>query len=534
MVNATRVAVLFDGAYFALEQKPERQAQLTRQSAPRLSGVRTSKMTTRREFFRLAAQSATAALLAANRSVAAAQKNAAEPNDADRAADRRGRPILDLQQRFVDLRFGMFVHFNMATFQDREWGDPTSSPDLFHPTALDTDQWAAAAKSANMTWGCLTTRHHDGFCLWPTKTSSANVGQASPPTDIVRAYVDSFRKAGLRVGLYYSILSLRDDIRHFNVTPAKIKLIKDQLTELLTAYGEVDIIVTDGWDAPWSRITYDEVPFHEIYQHIKNLQPNCLLCDLNASQYPSGGLYYSDVKAFEQNAGQKVPEDSDVPALSCVTLTDGWFWKQGDANGKLKAVSTVVDEWLQPLNRRHCNLILNAPPTREGRLAPNVVSRLEEIGKAWKHPGPMAKLREHVVITTRNLAKGKPILASSYPDTVGPDEANDGDFRSSWYLDEGQTSGWLQVDLGKQESFNVVSLVEPVGRWKDYPESRIRSFRFERWNGANWIALTGGDSPAPATILRIPRVSSQKIRLLLDASKDMPHIAEIGLYDEPA
>jgi len=197
-------------------------------------------------------------------------------------------------------------------------------------------------------------------------------------------------------------------------------------------------------------------------------------------------------------------------------------------------VTTVVDEWLDPLNRRHCNLILNAPPTREGRLAPNVVSQLEEIGNAWKHPGPMPKLKEHVVITMRNLAKGKPIHASSYPDTGGPDEANDGDFRSSWYLDEGETSGWLEVDLRKQESFNVVSLVEPVGRWDDYPQSRIRSYRFQHWNGANWITLTGGETPAPTTILRIPRVSSQKVRLLLESSKEMPHIAEIGLYDEPA
>src|SRR5579859_5958293 len=485
-------------------------------------------MTTRREFVRLAAQSATAAMLPRDHSPAA------EQNEAHRITPHLGRPLLDLQQRFVDLRFGMFVHFNMATFQDREWGDPTSPLDVFHPTVLDTDQWAAAAQSANMTWGCLTTRHHDGFCLWPTETMAASVGQTPYSTDIVRAYVNSFRKAGLRVGLYYSILSLRDDIRHFNVTPVKVQLIKDQLTELFTRYGEVDILITDGWDAPWSRITYEEVPFHEIYEHIKNLQPDCLICDLNASQYPPSGLYYSDVKAFEQNAGQKVPQDSDVPALSCVTLTDEWFWKQRDGDGPLKPVKTVVEEWLEPLNRRHCNLILNAPPTREGRLAPNVVSRLEEIGKAWKHPGPMAKLSEHVVITMRNLAKGKPIRASSYPDTVGPDEANDGDFGSSWYLDEGQSSGWLEVDLRRQESFNVVSLVEPVGRSDDYPQSRIRSYRFQRWNGANWIALTGGDSPAPATILRIPRVSSQKIRLLLDASKDMPHIAEIGLYDEPA
>lgn len=166
------------------------------------------------------------------------------------------------------------------------------------------------------------------------------------------------------MGLYYSILSMRDDIRHFNITSSKVTLIKDQLTELLTGYGEIDILITDGWNAPWSRITYEEVSFQEIYQHIKNLQPNCLLCDLNASQYPPGGLYYSDVKAFEQNAGQTVPENSDVPSLSCVTLTDGWFWKQRDAHGDLKTATTVVDKWLEPLNRRHCNLILNAPPQR--------------------------------------------------------------------------------------------------------------------------------------------------------------------------
>jgi alpha-L-fucosidase len=484
-------------------------------------------MKTRREILRMAAQSAATAMLANHVGVAGGQ------SEAYLSTARRGSPLLDLQQRFVDLRFGMFLHFNMATFQDREWGDPTSSPDLFHPTALDTDQWAAGAQSANMTWGCLTTRHHDGFCIWPTKTAAASVGQTPHSTDIVRAYSDSFRKAGLRVGLYYSILSLRDDIRHFNVTPAKIQLIKDQLTELFTNYGEVDILVTDGWDAPWSRITYEEVPFHEIYAHIKNLQPNCLICDLNASQYPPGGLYYSDVKAFEQNAGQKVPEGSDVPSLSCVTLTDGWFWKRHDANGNLKSVTTVVDEWLEPLNRRHCNLILNAPPTREGRLSPNVVKRLEEIGKAWKHPGPMAKLSEHVVITTRNLATGKPIHASSYPDTVGPDEANDGDFHSSWYMDEGQTSGWLEVNLRKPESFNVVSFIEPVAQLVDYTQSRIRSYRFQHWDGEQWITLASGETPAPTTIHRIPHVTSQRVRLQLESRRDMPHIAEIGLYDEP-
>src|SRR6202451_1147713 len=84
-----------------------------------------------------------------------------------------------LQQQFLDLRFGMYIHLNMATYEQREWGDPKASPALFNPKDLDTDQWAHAARSAGMAYGCLTTNHHDGFCLWPTKSGSANVQDAT-------------------------------------------------------------------------------------------------------------------------------------------------------------------------------------------------------------------------------------------------------------------------------------------------------------------------------------------------------------------
>src|SRR6266446_2679729 len=136
-------------------------------------------MATRRQLLQWVGKTATATMLFGHRGATAAQ------DKARRVTPRRGRQLLELQQRFVDLRFGMFLHFNMATFQDREWGDATSSPDLFHPTALDTDQWATAALSANMTWGCLTTRHHDGFCIWPTRTAAAGVGQTSDSIDVV-------------------------------------------------------------------------------------------------------------------------------------------------------------------------------------------------------------------------------------------------------------------------------------------------------------------------------------------------------------
>lgn len=80
-------------------------------------------------------------------------------------------------------------------------------------------------------------------------------------------------------------------------------MVKAQLTELLTKYGEITALIIDGWDAPWSRISYDEIPFEEIYGLIKSLQPNCLVMDLNAAKYPTEGLFYMDIKSYEQGAG---------------------------------------------------------------------------------------------------------------------------------------------------------------------------------------------------------------------------------------
>lgn len=479
-------------------------------------------MPTRREICQSIAGAAAAALIPSV-TIDTDFKEPMTPYNSDKS-------LLHLQQEFVDLRFGMFLHFNMATFQDREWGDPLGPVEAFDPSNLDTNQWAQAAKSAGMTYGCLTTKHHDGFCIWPTKTNVASTLQTPKKLDVVRAYADSFRKAGLKVGLYFSILDLRNDIRHQNVTPAKIKLIKDQLTEILTNYGEINVLIFDGWDAPWSRIPYDEVPFHEIYALVKKLQPNCLISELNASQYPDSALYYSDIKAFEQNAGQALPGDSSIPAQSCVTLTDGWFWKQSDADAELKPTQRIVEEWLKPQNERHCNLILNAPPNREGRLSANVVARLEEIGQAWKHDGPAAKIDPSIVITTPNLATGQMIHASSSEDTVGPDQANDGNFHSTWRPD-GKATGWLEITFKKATEFNLLTLVEPVGRWNDYKQSRIKAYKFEAWDGKKWTELASGTTPSRVQMHPIPRTKTTKVRLMLEG--DGFHIADFGIYNEP-
>ena len=123
-----------------------------------------------------------------------------------------------------------------------------------------------------MKFGCLTTKHHSGYCIWDTKTTEYNVMNSPLKRDVVREYVDAFRKKGLDVMLYYSILDTHHRLRPGFINRNHIDLIKNQLKELLTNYGPISALIIDGWDAPWSRISYEEVPFDDIYHFIKHFQ----------------------------------------------------------------------------------------------------------------------------------------------------------------------------------------------------------------------------------------------------------------------
>lgn len=441
--------------------------------------------------------------------------------------------LLRLQQEFMDLRFGMFIHLNMATFEEREWGDPKASPRIFNPSRLNADQWAQAARSAHMAYGCLTTKHHDGFCLWPTATSSPCVMQSSYPHDIVRLYVNSFRRKGLKVCLYYSILDLRAHIQAYHIDAKHIALIKAQLTELLTHYGEITALILDGWSAAWSRIYYDQLPFRAIYDHVKSLQPNCLVADHNFGSYPVALMYYNDIKEYEQHAGQVIPRGSVIPSQSGTTLQSEWFWKTDYPTQPLRPAAEIVDEWLVPLNERHCNLILNVAPNREGLFDDNALARLAEVGRMWKSPGPAPRIRASVQITTPNLAFAQPSFSSSIADTTGPDLANDNDFDTAWTADSGQEDGWVEVDFERLTRFNTATVIAKgqLGN-KEFPT--IASCRLEAWTGNEWHELAKTDPAGVAQAFRFPSIESSKVRLVVRGVNGAPpSVSEVGIYNEP-
>ena len=438
------------------------------------------------------------------------------------------------QQKFLDLRFGMFIHYNIPTYSEQDWADPQLSPSVFNPKHLDCSQWAAVAKSANMQYGCLTTKHHSGFCIWDTKTTDYNVMSSPLRRDVVKEYVDAFRKADLTVMLYYSILDT-----HHNIRPGWIKkeehtqFIKSQLTELLTKYGQIDALVIDGWESWWSRISYDEISFEEIYKHVKSLQPNCLICEHNADKYPSSALLYTDIILYEQNAGQFIPRATNsLPAQAGIPINKNWFWKEHFPTSPVKSAEFIVNDNLIPLNQSHCNFILNVAPNRDGLVDDNVVAEFKKIGQLWQHPGTAEKLKkyERPVIST-NLAKEKPMSSSWSFDTHISDLANDDDFTTDWIPFEKVKEAYLEIDLTKETAVNAIGFVETT--YPDTVERKVGEYSISYYRAGKWNTYDKVmDNNTLTRIHHFPTIKMEKVRYTFIDNRPRLGIAEILVYNE--
>lgn len=439
------------------------------------------------------------------------------------------KSLPDLQQEFINLRFGMFIHFNIPTFMSDDWADPDASPSIFNPRKLDCNQWAKTAKEANMTYGCLTTKHHSGFCIWDTKTTDYNVMNSPLKRDVVKEYVDAFRKEGLGVMLYYSILDTHHKLRPGFISPKHIDMIKAQLTELLTNYGEIKALIIDGWDAPWSRISYDEIPFEDIYYLIKSLQPNCLMMDLNAAKYPTQALFYTDIKSYEQGAGQHISKDSNsLPALSCLPINSAWFWKEDFPKTPVKDPVKLVNDNIIPFNKVYCNFILNAAPNRDGLIDDNAVAAFRRIDKLWKNEGALNNLpKNEAPIISSNITKFKPANSSWSWDMQLMDFANDDNFKTGWESNPLVSKPWLEIELGNNEQpFNMITITEKNNN------NDIQSYKLEYLHNGKWQTIFSGTKSDVIKIHRFDKVWGNKVRISIEESKGSPTIAEFGVYNE--
>jgi len=413
---------------------------------------------------------------------------------------------------FLNLKFGMFIHYNMGTYHAEQWAYPFHDPKDFKPTELDCNQWAQAAKSAGMQYAVFTTKHHDGFCLWDTKVTNYDIASSNyPKLDIVKEYVDAFRKAGTTVGLYFSVWDRHQGVQHGNINPENINFTKAQLTELLTNYGEIACIVIDGWGSKWGNgPDFEELPFEVLADHIHSIQPKCLVINHSCRT----DLKYTQLVHYEATHGQHCPNDNTIPSQQGPTLQSTWFWEKGYENQELKSVNDVLKE-LNFANSHYSNYLLNAAPNDKGLMDDNVIQRLKEIGEAVKLSEPLTALPE-----IQPVHKGVKVTASSdNGDEFKPENVIDANLFTRWQYKAGDQNPWVELDFGSPKTFNKVV----CGEFKE----GIDAFKIEALVKGKWKLLTEGEQMTFNFNSSFPDVTAQKYRLTILKASKLPLVAEL-------
>ena len=305
------------------------------------------------------------------------------------------------QRAWMDLGFGLFVHFGIKTVYPGKSSDGDLDPARFNPTGLDTDEWCRVAKEAGMKYVVLVTKHHDGFCLWPSEYTDYSVENTPYGGDVVAELVESAEKHGLSVGFYYSLSDEHEDTFP-EESGAYLTFMKNQLEELLSQYGDVVELWLDGfWERQqhgWTEKPEEDIPREQwierahdfinawrmegayrwqidhVYQFVKSLQPDCMVMNNATTAYQGVPLHPVDVRPgerytdvlWDKKQWSWLGDDIYLPMQIEVPLSDEhWFWKDDDTT----AVSVeTVRNYLREARRVEANLLLNVGPNPQGQL----------------------------------------------------------------------------------------------------------------------------------------------------------------------
>jgi alpha-L-fucosidase len=297
------------------------------------------------------------------------------------------------------LELTAFLHFGMNTFTDREWGNGDEDPSLFRPSDLDADGIVGQLAGAGFQGVILTCKHHDGFCLWPTETTSHHV----PSGDIVRAFADAAKKHGIPFGVY---LSPWDRNNAAYGKPEYIAIYRRQLTELLTRYGPIYEVWHDGangGDGYYGGAREKRVIDKQIYydwprtwELVRKLQPGAVIFSdvgpdlrwVGNENGTAGDPCWATYDPVGADGGVAAPgnvreKDSMtgtrwgsrwMPAECDVSIRPGWFWHESE-NGKVKTPEQLMDLYYKSVGRG-ASLLLNVPPNRKGQLSAEDVQAL--------------------------------------------------------------------------------------------------------------------------------------------------------------
>lgn len=437
------------------------------------------------------------------------------------------------QLAWQKLETNAFVHFGPNTFTDREWGEGLEDPKLFAPTALDCRQWVRVFKDAGFKTVVLTAKHHDGFCLWPSKQSTHTVAQSgwkNGKGDVLRELSDACREAGLKLGVY---LSPWDRNHPLYGTPEYNDVFKKCLEEVLTGYGEVSEVWFDGANGEGpngKRQVYDWPGFIAV---VRKYAPNAVIFSdagpdirwvgnedgyagetnwspLRRDEFVPGTPLYRQLTEGHEGGTHWVPAECDV------SIRPGWFY-HASQDAQVKSLEKLLDIYYGSVGRNG-SLLLNVPPDRRGLIHEIDARRLREF-------------REAIDRTfAHDLARGKPVTAThgfSQSRVYAAANATDGKPDTFW-AGAGSVES-LTIELGSVQVFDRVVLGEAIAYGQ-----RVRRFALRARVGGNWTPVfEGGTTIGAKRILRIPAVTADAVRLDILDSRQQPTIASFELYRAP-
>jgi alpha-L-fucosidase len=402
-----------------------------------------------------------------------------------------------------------FAHFTVNTFTDKEWGYGDEDPALFNPTAFDADAIMTALVAGGMRGIILTCKHHDGFCLWPTRTTEHSIRKSpwrNGKGDMVREFADAARRHGLKFGVYLSPW----DRNHAQYgRPEYVKVYREQLRELLTRYGPVFEVWHDGanggdgyYGGAREKRTIDRRTYYEwpkTWEMVRSLQPDAVVfSDVgpdvrwvgNERGYASetcwatydpvgedgGAPAPGYVRAKEgmtghRNGKQWMPPECDT------SIRPGWFYHAKE-DGQVKQPAQLFDLYCRSVGRGG-GFLLNVPPDRRGLLHENDVASLRGFGDILRQT------------FAKNLAAKR-----------------DG----------------MVVELGRPVAFNIVRLREDIRLGQ-----RVDAFELDAWRDGGWQKFAEGTSIGACRIVRTDAHTS-RVRLRVTEAPAEPAIAEIGVY----
>lgn len=453
------------------------------------------------------------------------------------------------QLELQETEFYAFAHYTVNTYTGREWGDGTEDPAIFNPTAFDADQWVAAIKSAGMRGLILTCKHHDGFCLWPSKYTSHSV--ASSPYkggkgDIVQEVSDACRRGGIKFGVYLSPWDRNQPC--YGSGKEYDDYFVNQLTELLTNYGEIFDVWFDGACGEGPNGKKQVYDWERYYEVIRRLQPNACInvcgpdvrwCGNEAGdtresewsvvpartrntervaadsqQSDDDSFRQRTIKASDRDLGSReiLQGESELiwyPAEVDLSIRPGWFYHP-EQDSQVRSVDNLFDIYVKSVGG-NSTLLLNVPPTKEGVFHDNDVDTLKKLGE--KISGSFA----------HNLLDCAEITADCAAEGFEIENVRNDSYERYFCAPQGHRACEIEIKLNEKSEISFVVMKENVNC-----SQRIERFHIEDGDGE---VIYSGTVVGYKKIVMLPkRCLTDRIKIVIEDSRVCPTLSFVGVY----